>query len=187
MHLRHTLDALGERFPAAQFGAVTGVFGHGDVVGQSTLIVSGEPGECMPFAVKHIGAGHLPVTGCGDGFFHGVLHLFNRGVGALPIVQLEHLRNRLGDLGRSDEAVAVQPEAGQQVVAIGIGGVVGKHLAERQGDGASDLVLVIADERTIALDDLALGGGDVALQQLGPVSGHGEGNGADKFGFGGHG
>ena len=105
----------------------------------------------------------------------------------LPIMQFQHLRHRLGDFRRFDEAVTVQPETRQHVVAIRIGVVFGVHFAKRQRDGARDLVLIITHPGTVAFDDFAISRGDVTLQHLRTVTGFddcgGDGRGGRRHGI----
>jgi len=66
------------------------------------------------------------------------------GMPAVAVVQLEHLRDRRPQWQSPRGRLAVEAVAGEQVVAIGIRGVVGADLVKRQRNGARDLVLVVA-------------------------------------------
>ncbi len=109
----------------------------------------------MTGAVENVGAGHIPTAGGGDGFFDTVLHLVDGGMFAVAVEQLEHERSALGDLGDLDEGVAVEAEAGQDVVAIGIIRAFGGDLVEGEGDGAGDLVEIEAGAGAVAFYDHA--------------------------------
>ena len=89
----------------------------------------------------------------------------------VAVVQLEHPGDGGRDLGDLDEGVALEPEAREHVVAIGIRPVVREDLVERERHGARDLVVVEGDLRPVALDGHARRRRDGAAEQRPPWRG----------------
>jgi hypothetical protein len=106
--------------------------------------------------------------------------LLDRRVFAVAIVQLQHLRNTVGDLCDLDEEFTLEAKAREDVIPVGVGRVVGMHLVERERDGPGDLVEVEAHLAAIALDHHPGVLADGPIQQLGAMD---TGNGLRDRGF----
>ena len=159
VHLADAFDGLGEGFTAAELGAVAGVLGGGDVIGEAVVFVAVEAALGLAAAVDDVAAGNLPLALGGDGFFNDVLKLLDRGVFALMEIKLGHHGGALGDRHGLEESLRIDAPARGGIVDVGVGGAVVLDIVEGEGDGAGDLGGIPRDETAIPLDDEAFTGG----------------------------
>ena len=166
VHVAHPLDAFGEELPPAQLRPVARVLRHRDVVRHAVVRVRRKPPLRAPRPVQHVGPRHLPVARRRDRLLHRILHLLDRGMPAVPVMQLQHLRHRRRDPRHLAVGRVFQAVARQRVVAAGIWRAVRAHLVERQRDRPRNLARVEAHPRPVPLHHQAALGRNRAIQQL---------------------
>jgi hypothetical protein len=88
---------------------------------------------------------------------------------AVAIVQLEHLRHPVGNLRDLDEQLALESEARQNVVAVGVRRVVGVDFVKSERDGPRHLVEVKPHLAPVAFDHHPGLVADGPVQQLGAM------------------
>jgi len=159
VHLADAFDGLGEGFAAAELGAVAGVLGGGDVVGEAVVLIAVEAALGLAAAVDDVAAGDFPLALGGDGFLDDVLELLDGGMFALMEIELGHHGGTLGDGHGLEEGLRIDAPARGGIVDVGVGGAVMRDVVEGERDGAGDLGGVPGNETAVPFDDEALTGG----------------------------